>query len=233
MKNTTKGFLAGAAGLGLILGGSTFALWSDTADINGTTLTAGNLDVKVLDPEWKDISRDRTDGRRGGHDIDNIEDFRIIPGDKIQAKYGVSVGLEGENMVAQLRLKDKDGKPVGDDLARGLKINYQIEKAGGGGFWPLGEEDLTGGSEGVEMNLLSHEAETAFSKDNGNLPPWWARAVVVDRDVDNKADFYVTVTIEFEDKGKSQGQDLVKAQTSLAGSQLELKQVRDDVHGYR
>lgn len=221
MKNTTKGFLAGAAGLGLILGGSTFALWTDTEGVGGnTTLTAGNLAVGVINSEWRDVSSDRTWDR--GHKIRDVEKFRIIPGDKIQAKYGVSVGLEGDNMVAKLRLKDKQGQPVGD-LASGLKVSYKIEKAGGG-FWPFEDTAPSEDAEGVELNLISHEAETLFSKDNPIKIPW----MVVDREVDSKADFYVTVTVKFT------GDDLDyrRATAELAEAQLELKQVRDGVLGY-
>ena len=223
MKNTTKGFLAGAAGLGLILGGSTFALWTDTEGVgSNTTLTAGNLAVGVVNSEWRDISSDRWDR---GHKINDIEKFRIIPGDKIQAKYGVSVGLEGDNMVAKLSLKDKQGKPVGD-LARGLKVTYKLEKAGGG-LWPFGEEELEGDSAGVEMNLISREAETLFAEDNDQRIPWWH--MVVDRDIDNKPDFYVTVTVEFKDVDE---REFAQTSAKLGEAQLELEQVRDGVWGY-
>ena len=222
MKNTTKGFLAGAAGLGLILGGSTFALWTDTEGVGGnTTLTAGNLAVGVINSEWRDISSDRTWDR--GHKIRDVEKFRIIPGDKIQAKYGVSVGLRGDNMVAKLRLKDKQGQPL-DGLSSGLKITYKIEKAGGR-FWRFQDSAPSGDSEGVELNLISKESETVFSRDNRVKIPWMA----VDREVDGKPDFYVTVTVEFKDTNDLNYRN---ATAQLAEAQLELKQVRDGVLGY-
>ncbi|GAA4477295.1 hypothetical protein GCM10023190_16690 [Enteractinococcus fodinae] len=224
MKNTTKGFLAGAAGLGLVLGGSTFALWTDTAGLGSdTTLTAGNLAVGVVSSEWRDISYDRSFDR--GHRINNIEKFRIIPGDKIQAKYGVSVGLEGDNMVAKLRLKDKDGNTVDGALAPGLKVTYKLERASGG-FWPFSEDAVEGDGDGVEVNMISKEADL-YARDNNIRLPFIH--MVVDRDVDNKADFNVTVTVEFT------GDDLDyrKAKATLADAQLELEQVREDVFGYR
>lgn len=223
MKNTTKGFLAGAAGLGLILGGSTFALWTDTEGLgSNTTLTAGNLAVGVVNSEWRDISHDRWDR---GHPIKNIEKFRIIPGDKIQAKYGVSVGLEGDNMVAKLRLKDQDGNIIDGDLAPGLRVTYKLERAGGG-IWPFGEDAIEGDSDGVELAMLSKEAEV-YAKDNKIRLPFVH--MVVDRKVDNRPDFYVTVTVEFKDVNERQ---FAQTQATLAGSQLELQQVRKDVWGY-
>src|SRR5690606_21317435 len=81
MKKTTQGFLAGAAGLGLLLGGSTFALWSDSANLDQQSISSGNLEVKVNSTNWRDMSPDRTDNLWGkGHEIKDLKKFKIIPG---------------------------------------------------------------------------------------------------------------------------------------------------------
>ena len=222
MKNTTKGFLAGAAGLRLVLGGSTFALWSDTAGVGGdTTLTAGNLEVGMVNSEWRDVSHDRWDR---GHKIRDIEKFRIIPGDKIQAKYGVSVALEGDNMVGKLRLKDSDGNLIDGDLAPGLKVTYKLERAPGS-YWPFGEEEVEGDSDGVELNMISEEGE-AYARDNNIRLP--IIHTVVGPELDNKPDFYVTVTVEFKDVDE---REFAQTSAKLGEAQLELEQVRDG-YGY-
>jgi len=211
VKNTTKGFLAGAAGLGLILGGSTFALWTDDADLSSERITAGNLEVKVNEANWKDMSKDRTDRGWRGHDID-LESFRIIPGDKIQARYPISVGLEGENMVAKLHLatKGKKGGAEGE-LAEGLDISYEVLDS-------RGKPVSRGDHKGAEVTLAS--------EDNGN-----ARGLVrVDAEPGKKADFYVVVTVEFDED--TDERDLVETQATLADAEIELKQVRKGVPGY-
>lgn len=211
MKKTTQGFLAGAAGLGLLLGGSTFALWSDSADLSEQRITSGNLEVRVDDTNWRDMSKDRTDGKWGkGHTIDNLRDFRIIPGDKIQGEFAVDVGLEGENMVAQLKLAPK-GQHTDGDLAKGLKIDYEVKdhrgKTIGHGDW-----------KGVTVDLAS--------SDNGN-PGDLPRVTATP---DGTAEFTVIVTVEF--KKDTANRDMTRAHATLADSELELKQVRQAVHGY-
>lgn len=211
MKKTTQGFLAGAAGLGLLLGGSTFALWSDSADIDQQRITAGNLEVKVNDVNWRDISPDRTDNRWGkGHDIKNLHNFRIIPGDQIQGEFAVDVGLEGENMVAQLKLAPT-GKHASGELAEGLKVTYEVQdhhgKKIGHGDW-----------RGVTVDLASSD-----NGNPGNLPRVTATP-------DGKAEFKVVVTVEF--KKDTSNRDLTRAQATLSDSELELTQVREKVHGY-
>src|SRR5699024_7667658 len=99
------GVVAGAAGAALLLSGATYALWTDNATVEGGTITAGNLDVAVLPPAdqqstWHDVSADRTDSP---HAID-LSTFRIVPGDTITGTFGIDVGLEGDNMLANLAL---------------------------------------------------------------------------------------------------------------------------------
>src|SRR5699024_3014913 len=48
MKKKTTGIIAGAAGAALLMSGGTFALWSDSAEVPETSITAGNLAVDVV-----------------------------------------------------------------------------------------------------------------------------------------------------------------------------------------
>lgn len=211
MKKTTKGFLAGAAGLGLLLGGSTFALWSDSANLDAQRIRSGNLEVKVNEANWRDISPDRTDKGRRGHHI-NLERFRIIPGDKIQARYPVNVALEGENMVAQLKLTEAGKKHASDELTKGLDIEYAIQDR-----W--GRTVDTSGKDGSRIFLAAKDNGNA-----GNLPR-------VDADSAGRAEFTVTVTVTF--KEGTSDRDLTQAQALLKDSELELQQVRAGAHGYQ
>ena len=99
MNKKLTGIVAGAAGAALLLSGATYALWSDSATVDGGTIAvSGNLDVAVLESAWVDASDDRTDNP---HDID-LTSFKIIPGDTIVGSFGFDVGLEGDNMLAAL-----------------------------------------------------------------------------------------------------------------------------------
>lgn len=113
MNKKTKGIIAGAAGVALLAGGATFATWSDELSLGGGSITSGNLDVAPLTASgWYDASADRTDaaaipGFLGselsltGHAID-IDDWRMVPGDKAVAAFPFQLALEGDNVVAEL-----------------------------------------------------------------------------------------------------------------------------------
>lgn len=208
MRNATKGFLAGAAGVGLLLGGSTFALWSDNDTVDGAKITAGNLAVKVDRAHWRDISDDRTDNSHRIH----LRNFKIIPGDEIQGEYKVNVGLTGDNMVAELSLAQK-GKTAGGALADGLDITYEVLDKDGNVL-------VTSGNEGARIALAS--------RDNTNRA---ATAIVVGPEARGRsADFTVRVTVEFDED--TENQDLVKAHAWLKDADLELEQVRTGEYGF-
>lgn len=124
MNNKTKGALAGVAGVAILAGGTTFALWSDSDEIDAGEITSGNLDVKLTDHDWFDVSDDRTDE---GHRID-LDKFKIIPGDTIKGEFGIDMALEGDNMVAKLSLQ-RDGGTSGALFGEGehdVKVTYQL-----------------------------------------------------------------------------------------------------------
>ena len=208
MQKKTTGVVAGIAGAALLMGGTTFALWSDSDTVDGAEISSGNLDVAVIgDPgsqwSWEDISADRTDN---SHEID-LADFRIIPGDTIQGTVALDVALEGENMVAALgaELGAADG-----DLTN-LDIDIAVTDSAG--------EPVTLNSEG-DMVLAS--------MDNGNPHP--QTLTTVGSTLDSSADVTVTVTVTFP--ASTGGQDHVTESIALDGATVTLDQVRTDADGY-
>ncbi|MDR2564778.1 MAG: hypothetical protein LBC97_01715 [Bifidobacteriaceae bacterium] len=105
-----KGLVAGAAGVALLLGGGTFAMWSDSALLGtgSSKITHGELkltgtkaeSVKVYDLRgtgtgaWTDI-----DGDGNSTEIPNVGDFLAVPGDRLEFQLGkVTVGATGNHM---------------------------------------------------------------------------------------------------------------------------------------
>ena len=150
-------WVAGAAALALAAGGGTFALWQASGQFDGGTIVAGNLDLTEGDGHtfW-DISDDRADidaivlngttplsvnyGQAPfdpedgvaleGHQITDINDWRMVPGDTALVVFSLDAELEGDNLVAELWVEgiadsitngnptvvlDEDGEPVLDD----------------------------------------------------------------------------------------------------------------------
>jgi len=64
--------VAGAAGVALLVGGSTYALWSDSDQIEGGTITAGDLQLTAGTLDAYDVSADRVS--HGSETIENILD---------------------------------------------------------------------------------------------------------------------------------------------------------------
>lgn len=211
MQKKTTGVVAGIAGAALLMGGTTFALWSDSADVDGAQISSGNLDVEVSEWAWKDVSDDRKDK---DHEID-LNEFKIIPGDTVAGTFGIDLSLEGDNMAARIQLTDEAGDPitsaddlVSGDLAAGL-VDVAFEVALGGTTVPLDFDDVT---EGI----------TLYSHDNTNPGAFQLRDVT--------ESVTVTVTATFDEN--TEDQVLTEAQATLAASSFQLAQVRTDAAGY-
>ncbi|WP_120003236.1 alternate-type signal peptide domain-containing protein [Nesterenkonia muleiensis] len=205
MNKKMTGFVAGAAGVALLMSGGTYALWSDSADVDGGTITSGNLEVDFLKSSWKDVSKDRSDYP---HSID-LEDFKIIPGDTIEGTFPVDVGLEGENLVADLAFVG-GGEPLGE-LAEGLEVTYTVLDA-------EGEEVASGTGGSVTVTLAS--------EDN----PLAENLIQVPDTTDGQAEFSVEVSVYFDTDTPER--ELVQSTAALAGGSVELTQVREGVEGY-
>lgn len=200
MNKKLTGIVAGAAGAALLLSGATYALWSDSATVDGGTIASGNLDVAVLESAWVDASDDRTDNP---HDID-LTSFKIIPGDTIVGSFGFDVGLEGDNMLAALSLA---GGGLAGDLADGLTVEYAVVDGADNEV-----ATSSGTADGLEVELVS--------ADNSN--PGTVSSVPAT--TDGTADFVLSVTVTFDENVSDQ--DLVQTQAALAEAGVQLEQVR-------
>ncbi|TNC19757.1 alternate-type signal peptide domain-containing protein [Georgenia sp. 311] len=205
---TTTGLVAGAAGAALLVGGGTFALWSDSATVDGGTITSGTLDVELVGtPQWQDVSADRADSP---HAID-LETFRIVPGDTIEGRYGIDAALEGDNMVAELGLAV--GEASGELIAaeNGVSVTYSLVDADGA---PVGNVTDIAAGQTVEVRFVS--------ADNSAKDP---ALPVLPAELTGEAQYTVVVTATFDEGTPEQVR--TKAAADLAGLAVSLDQVRD------
>ena len=144
MNKLTKGAIAGAAGLTLLLGGgTTFALWNSSAEVAGGTITAGNLVVSVATDATTGAEAAGTwivkDGTQAGTAIPVLSEFAASPGDVLVYTKKMHVLAEGDNLVAELTLDagsinaTKPGNTADDALAAHL-IGTAILTAEGTGI---------------------------------------------------------------------------------------------------
>jgi alternate signal-mediated exported protein len=97
MNKAMKGAIAaGAAGILLLGGVGTFALWQDEQNIDAGTISTGKLSMTAAPGTWKDSE---TGSEFGTNDISA---FDIVPGDSLTYTTTVTVKAEGENLKAQL-----------------------------------------------------------------------------------------------------------------------------------
>lgn len=97
MKKTTAGLIAGAAGILLLAGGSTYALWSDSATVAGGTIATGNLDIAVGTASWNEISDPEAIVA-----VPAIGSYKMVPGDILQLTQPVTITTSGDKMLGKL-----------------------------------------------------------------------------------------------------------------------------------
>lgn len=133
-QNRRRGAIWVAAGAAALLaGGSTFALWSANDTFSGGTITAGDLNlVQLEDTSFWDVSNDRldatetvgsTDGSQLGHEITDVETWRIAPGDKLAASFEATATLDGDNLVARVGI---DGLDQLTNTITGMNYSYEV-----------------------------------------------------------------------------------------------------------
>jgi spore coat-associated protein N len=100
MNKATKGAIAaGAAGILLLGGAGTFALWEDTNSIDPAAISTGVLTLGVEPGEWTDVSDPLEPA-----DIANIGNFDIVPGDTITYTVPVTITAEGDNLEGEFKI---------------------------------------------------------------------------------------------------------------------------------
>lgn len=97
MNKATKGALAaGAAGILLMAGAGTLAVWQDDASITGGTVSTGDLDLAVAAGTWTQTATPDT--------AINITSFKIVPGDSLTYTTTVTAEATGDNLHGELKL---------------------------------------------------------------------------------------------------------------------------------
>jgi alternate signal-mediated exported protein len=99
MNKITKGAIATAAGIALLLGGAgTFALWNGNVAVAGGTLSTGTLTIaSVGSPTWADASSGTVTAVPAG-----ATSVVAVPGDVYTMTQQVTIGETGKNIKANL-----------------------------------------------------------------------------------------------------------------------------------
>jgi alternate signal-mediated exported protein len=103
-----KGLVAGAAGIALLLGGSTFAMWSDSDTDTAGTIKHGTLDVTgngtVTAYDLRVAGAAKAVTKENVTKIADLGKYLAVPGDQIEVGMPVTVTATGDNMEFNMTL---------------------------------------------------------------------------------------------------------------------------------
>lgn len=124
-KNLLTSIVAGAAGIALLAGGASFALWTDSANSAQAVVTTGSLDIDPGNQRWYD-GAESTVSEEGA-----LGDFRMVPGDSVRIEQDLDITVEGDNLKAALAVNDAAAAITGD-FASSAICSISIKNAPGG-----------------------------------------------------------------------------------------------------
>jgi alternate signal-mediated exported protein len=115
-KKMTKGAVAVAAGVVLLLGGAgTYALWEVNRPLDGT-VQAGDLDLSTGAATWT----------LNGEEVTSPETLRVVPGDVLTVQQELTVTAVGDSLQAQLSV-DEVSPLVDPSLAEYFDVDLTVD----------------------------------------------------------------------------------------------------------
>jgi spore coat-associated protein N len=154
MHKPLKGAIAlGAAGLLLLGGAGTYALWSDSVTLDGGTINAGQLDLAVTTAgAWADVST-------GTPVAIDIDDFLIVPGDVLTYSLSATLQAEGDNLEATLEA-DPTSITADEGLADDITVTTAVSTGGVAITGPITEDN--------DRDVIDVVVTLTFDEESGN-----------------------------------------------------------------
>lgn len=127
MKKSTKVLTASALGVSLLLGGSTYALWSsNTVAPTGSTIQIGQSSLNAIDAgSWTDAVNSTT--------IASINEFRTVPSDKLTYAQNFQLDNAGGSTKTKVdvHFSEATDAQVAELRARGITLSVELRDADG------------------------------------------------------------------------------------------------------
>ena len=148
MNKAMKGAIAaGAAGILLLGGAGTFAVWSDTQDIDAGRVSTGQLSLTAATGSWTETVSEAA--------IPNISAYQIVPGDRLTYTTTVTVKAEGENLKARLTVPSTlEGAVTDDANATVTDVNLDVD-------FRIDDEDVAGIK--ADGNVVSFDEAATYA----------------------------------------------------------------------
>lgn len=216
------GVLAGLAGVVLLVGGTTFALWSDDSLKSGGIIANGNLDIAYQgvatywDVSPGDPDRTTTTPVTGidAAAVTDIGEYRIVPGDVLEANYGFAAALAGDNVVAGLTVDFPTAQPI-----PGVTFSAQAYYYTGSTWTPVGSPTtVVPGGTRIDLGLFQSADQL------GGTEPGIPVVTLAEVSTGSAPNVTVVVTTTFD--SAVGGQTSMDLATTLGDVTLTLAQTR-------
>ncbi|WP_116997129.1 alternate-type signal peptide domain-containing protein [Desertimonas flava] len=110
-----KGTIVGAAGLAMLLGGGTFAVWYQTEGVDGGSVNSGELSFSLSDAVWVN---------QASTAIVPAE-YQVVPGDTLTLTQNVNIVAVGDTLEATFSF-DATALSGDDELVAALDIDLAV-----------------------------------------------------------------------------------------------------------
>lgn len=115
MNKMIKGSVAGAAGIALLMGGfGTYALWSDSEQLDASQVQSGELTI--------DTSGGSYDDANTAADNDWTANDLMVPGDTVTYTQTFTVKGTGKNLRGTISLADLEGANNSEGITRSVAV---------------------------------------------------------------------------------------------------------------
>ncbi|MDR2382049.1 MAG: hypothetical protein LBE08_12955 [Bifidobacteriaceae bacterium] len=221
-----KALVAGAAGVALLLGGSTFAFWSDTINESMITVKNGVLDLdtakynqSAIGAKTYDLRRNK-DGAQGVNiPFKGVSDankgllvdasFIAVPGDHIEIDVPFTLVATGTNMKYDLQVKPASAIDLSLTGWTATARLYKVTKYDGSGVTatPVGTTDFSLGA----LSSTSYTTVVAdLTEQTGSTPQMYA--LVIDATLPDTVGDAEGQTQEYQDIALAFGNMSMKVQ---------------------
>jgi len=197
MKKPAKVVIATTLGAALLLGGSTYALWTSTASSDtAATIQTGGSDLTVVNQgAWVDGQRSTIEGETVY--ISDINAFRAVPGDKLTFTQDYKVKTAGATTQTRVALDFPNDAAIGVAALRdrGIILSVRLEDGSG---------NVLASSSATDNTLATNYVINGATATAGNP---------------------VVVKFEFEIQGTVTAEDTKKLQTVISNAVLSANQI--------
>lgn len=161
MRKPAKVVLTTTLGAALLLGGSTYALWTaNVTPATSATIQTSGSDLSTLnDGVWIDMVRTAAVPEGPAVLIENIDDFRVVPGDRITFEQNFKVSSASGDSQTKFSVAFPNEAAIGVEALRERGITLSVQIANGDTGDVLASSDVAGNTLATEYTLAGDAGE--------------------------------------------------------------------------